>query len=247
MTTEPTGILTEALQFVDKSESEPMDAATIDLEIEKRNRVLRTLLPIENGARHEINQEIAELNTQKRITLAINGPYRKFHLAEPLKWRRADGMPKLAVFSLADPVMAFEAEYIGGNWSQDHSTVKPNLPTVMLRCFNDVREKLYRESRERYRQTSSSTRIGKITASAKFTGLIPPEAKKEIEAAKQCFGNNIFLVAEAPQWKISEEVREVPIERKDPLVVGVVEDQIFYITKFDPTNLENLLQSEFLE
>lgn len=241
---EPVGILEEVLRLVENNKAEPSDVAALDIQISKRRKVMAALLPIEADASVGIQAEINELERQRAMARAISGPYRKFRLAEALRWRRPDGNPKLVVFGMDHPEMQFEAFYSGDGWQRDYSVVRPNLPRVMEACYSDVRENLYLEARKRSAGKEIWEKRCLMRLTAKFSGLIPGEFKDKIQTAKKDFDSQVYLVAEAPKWELNEEVS---IANRDPLVIGVLENEIFYITKFDPTNLENLLTSEYLE
>jgi hypothetical protein len=85
-----------------------------------------------------------------------------------------------------------------------------------------------------------------------WQGVIPTEARAKIREA-EALGvfDGIYLLAETDrsEWNVRTRIR--PFERPrlqfDPLVVGYKDNQLWLITKFDPTTVEKYVAEEFSE
>lgn len=128
-------------------------------------------------------------------------------------------------FSLA--VEAYEDE-------DDDVEFEPQLPDAIEDQFEDVIQYLGTKSRK-------TRGWNAVQISAEFQGVMSPEVREKTKAASRHF-DEVFLIAEAPAWKI-DEIRST---KGDPLVVGWVEEteQMFLITAFDPTDLEKYVQEQ---
>jgi len=69
---------------------------------------------------------------------------------------------------------------------------------------------------------------------SEFKGLIPDKTKEKIRKEIDNFDNNIYIVSEA-DWE------EEPVERIDPLIIGIKKDTCFLIDSFDTTSIEDLV------
>lgn len=69
-----------------------------------------------------------------------------------------------------------------------------------------------------------------------FSGLIPTDVKKDIIEANEIF-DEVFLVKEA-KW-------QVDIIEKDPLIIGMLDNEAYLVAHFDCTPFEYYAKSEF--
>jgi len=75
---------------------------------------------------------------------------------------------------------------------------------------------------------------GHVRFQFKFSGMVPPSVKTEIEKAEKLFKDNIFLVQEPSEFTVT--VGNIP---KDPLIIGIDQyENAYLIDSFDETNLE---------
>ncbi len=87
-------------------------------------------------------------------------------------------------------------------------------------------------------------KTGPISLKSTFHGIFPEETRKRLLEARKVFGNQIFIVAETKPEDWSQE-KYIPRLVKDPLLVGVINDNCFYITEFNTTPLERYVRTEF--
>ena len=82
-----------------------------------------------------------------------------------------------------------------------------------------------------------------IQITAEFQGVMPSEVREKTREASRHFGE-VYLIVEAPGWKV-DRIRST---KGDPLVVGWVKEteQMFLITAFDPTALEEYVQIQHI-
>lgn len=159
--------------------------------------------------------------------------YRPFplnRLQEVLRWRNPDGWPTIAPFSIDSPRFEF-AVHPSGGWDRGEvrRVIHPALPPPLRECHGDVFEKLGRRK--------SAWRS--IHLAVTFTGVLPPEVRATIIAAKRQF-EQILMLAEVDHWQIEE--REVPAIRTDPLVVGFDGQDFWLIAAFDLTPIEEAIR-----
>lgn len=94
---------------------------------------------------------------------------------------------------------------------------------------------------------------GTYALTTTFDGLIPEHARKEISKAQNIFlPHNVFVIAEAKEWKIKKVhyVNPLPSVRpvvRDPLAIGIHEDKSYLVCAFDTTTLEHYIASEFTD
>ncbi len=80
-------------------------------------------------------------------------------------------------------------------------------------------------------------KIGDIELTSTLHCLVPAETQERIKKAKEIFKNNLYFIAEAKpdEWNVRK------IAPRDPLVVGLIDNQGYLIDKFDPTDLESYI------
>ena len=80
-----------------------------------------------------------------------------------------------------------------------------------------------------------------VILTANFTGLIPSEVKENVKKSLNYFGKKgIYLITETKpeQWNVK-------FITKDPLVIGMKNNQAYLIDHFNTTKLENLVKDTY--
>jgi len=123
-------------------------------------------------------------------------------------------------------------------WKRD---IDPSLPKKTRKKIKRVFED-YKLNLAYNRYDNRLVRLG-----SNFNGIVPTKIKQRVEEARRFFQDNIFLVAETKpeEWSIqtSPESRIV----RDPLLLGVIDNDCFYIDEFNTTPLEDYVKREFTE
>ncbi len=139
-----------------------------------------------------------------------------------LRWRKKDGTPAFGVF---DPFNA-------------HPSCTISVSNPEDRMFSFGRTKVLLGSDEAHSLAEFFADLkGYKTFSANWSGMIPPEIRKEIQALKKEASIKCEIIAEC-DW----EVRTIP---PDPLVVIRFGSHAWLVAAFDTTPLENYVKSEF--
>jgi len=132
-------------------------------------------------------------------------------------------LPNLAIYSLDNPVFHFSYQiWLARSQKIEKMGISFNheIPPIFEKQFRYLLG--YTLSSESYIEGSFESR---------FVGLIPKDVKQDIQNAKETFGNEIYLVAEA-KWDAK------PFSVDDPLIIGVVKDSCFLISQFNTTPME---------
>lgn len=195
------------------------------------------MLPIESLSTEKIDEVHREASRQiKRLTdVEKLRQYATFSV-EPLKWRNKDGWPRLAVFSLASPTVKFAVIAQTADWTGRRSWkrhIAPTYPRLISDCYADVLAAMSIKAKALKKS---------VHLEAQFTSLIPAPIKAKIAEAQPHF-KEIFIVAEAPNWKL--ETVAIPRPQRDPLVVGFDGHNLWLIAAFDATPLERYIQDEW--
>lgn len=83
--------------------------------------------------------------------------------------------------------------------------------------------------------------------SAKFEGVIPASVRTIIRKAVDSKNfQEVFILAEVPEWKITTRPAPRPIAHGDPLVVGYDGKHMRLIHAFDTTSFEQYIAEEFV-
>lgn len=152
--------------------------------------------------------------------------------------------PRFAVYSLDSPKC--EVEVAIGLWGTHvsidrRSVLQPSVSGILSKpltsCFEIIRKKVTKdEDGEDPFYLPSHTRY---SFTSKFKGIIPEDVRQTINYSKKLFGNRIYLVAEADNWKGRK------VDTEDPLVIGVRGNKCFLLDEFDCTKMEHYVKSEF--
>jgi len=132
--------------------------------------------------------------------------------------------PLFAVYSLDDPLcricnmLKMSNHYVKIDSPQ-------NLPSIISRPLIDAID---------YKPRSPIGLWGTEYFKSEFKGLIPDKTKEKIRKEIDNFDNNIYIVSEA-DWE------EEPVERIDPLIIGIKKDTCFLIDSFNTTSIEDLV------
>jgi hypothetical protein len=233
-------VMTRASQAIEPFTVEA-DVKELDFEISRLSQEQKRLYGIEAHASQAIGQKLHTLQNERRVVRAYNkfrGNKRKLS-SEVLTWRKSEPLyssngiavpqPELALFGLGQDHITLNSQWSGhGEWN-------PTLPVGLTELYKDVYERL----------GSLNSRLGySITHSllAAFSGVIPAETKEKIRdaTADQVF-SDIRLLAET-EWSL--DVHPNP-RYADPIVVGLVNCEMWVIDVFDPTPLEDYIAREF--
>lgn len=199
------------------------------------------LLGIEVNAKKDIESQIQVLELRKKalemeVKCGTSGKYKLLDTAA-LTWRRPDGWPSLAIFSLNSPTFSIAVSH-SNNYFNDtirvRTTVSPSaLPANLRKSYDDVVKKLKQET------ASGET----STLSCKFEGVIPLEVKEKITKSRKDF-EEIFIIAEPANYTLRKHAIKVRPPSPDPLVVGLQDGTLWLIAAFDVTSVEQaMLQS----
>src|SRR5258706_4328259 len=188
------------------------------------------------AAKYEIRQlENFDLHKFKILEKATKAKYRLMS-EEPLNWRREDGWPRLAIFSLQkeDDKTCEIALYESGRLDFIHPRYGMD---DFLKHYNDLKPKL--------REKLNFTRAVSITC--RFKGLFDSGTRTKIREAQKIFGEDyVFLIAEPKEWTVKQYPRDpIGSVKDDPLVVGYESDSksLWLIHSFNTTFVEDLAGS----
>lgn len=192
---------------------------------------LRTLYEKKQALEEKIEAiHFKSAGQQMHIEMAKKG-YPQQMSPEFLTARKKDGTPTFMVMDLKSKSVAI-------NIYKNLVIFEPNLPDLLEKQLKVAVEKLQKKLTIQW-GLHESTRIV-----ATYTGIVPTKARVEIQKAidSRLF-NKIFVVAEAPKW----DRYETYTAKGDPLVLGWVEktQQLFVITIFDPTSIEQYVLDQF--
>lgn len=192
-----------------------------------RKRAGAELLPIEQPA------VLPAVDAHLKMLERTSEGYRPFpldRLQEVLRWRNPDGWPTIAPFSIESPKFEL-AVHPSGGWDRDgiHRIIAPKLPPPLHECYEDVLETLGRRT----------SNWKSVHLAVTFTGVLPPEVRATIIAAKRQF-ERVLVLAEVDHWQIEE--REIPAISTDPLVVGFDGEHFWLIAAFDLTPIEEAIR-----
>ena len=208
---------------------------TVVSSIAAMNDVVENLIGCEKAELPEIRRKLTELKTREKQLKSMTDPTLVgmpiFSLV-PLTWRRKDGMPYLAVFSIDSE--KFEIAAVGKRTLYGSSrvywkrTFEPKLSKDVLACYADVVETVAKKARSSRKS---------IRLRAEFRGMMPAAVKQRIKEVKPLF-QEIFIVTEVSDWKMETSPIPAPPKDPDPLVVGFDGTSYRLIAKFDTTSIE---------
>lgn len=218
-----------------------LDYYELSNELSRLTREQHGLLGIESVAREALAARITEVKgdfVKVKAFERVGGEVKRLS-PEVLSWRKKEAIwhngmaipvPEVAVFHLDSAVFRIGTD----GWSSI-GVVDPSLPTVLKNRFGDVMAAVTSLD-----SSSSYRRAHAIYAT--FSGLIPSETKAKIrEAQATKVFSDIRLIAEA---EYDLDVQPHP-RLADPIVVGLVNDEMWVIDVFDPTPLEDYIAQEF--
>ncbi len=215
-------------------------------------RIKEYQLPIEETDSQEVNNhlklaahQMQAVGCRKAITAFSKDAYQILDLA-PLKWRSGeDGLPIFGVFHPGNPLTGWSCRA-----PNTAGKVVPvvKLPASLADCYRDIEQLVEERAKEAYRSAfqhqGSRVETVEVELQAKFSGLIPIKVKEEMaRALRSKLFRNLYIIAEVLKWQWNKIVTS---RKGDPLVVGDdAAGQIWLITSFDTTSLEELFGSEF--
>ena len=181
---------------------------------------------------------------------------------------RKKGWPRFAVYNLQDPISFLQTQlyrewnkkekfYFSGNYqkAQDSYSRSPHgTQKIGTGIFDEYFEDIFEEFKKRCikshrwtRKFANSVLDIRFRIQTKFNALIPPRVRKEIKEARKTFTESIYMIGEAEEWTLSNEVKITPVRRVDPLVIGVKGRKAFLVTSFDLAPVEDMVRREFTE
>lgn len=202
----------------------------------------RSLLGVEMQAKLLLGERINALKQEKlAITAYEKLPGEKRRVSnEVLAWRKKEPLivsgypiplPELALFSIDHPTLRFSSSHRG------HGSFEPGLPSGFHQYYQDLRDQVVRPSQDSFGYVVTST----LTAT--FSGVIPADTRQKIaEVRSSEVFSDIRMLAEA-EWAY-DEVPE-PLYA-DPIVVGIIGEEMWVIDIFDPTPIEEYIAREFI-
>lgn len=156
----------------------------------------------------------------------------------------APRLPVFAVYSLENPFCNITAKYkrvyFKDNFLFKFKLGKKNKPSPASEYFNKkmaLEDSVQITARTGDRNTVM-TQYTVVLESRFNKGMIPDKTKAKIDAARQYFGDNIFIVAEA-DWKITYAVGQAAPD-PEPLVIGISStEKASLIDAFDCSPVES--------
>lgn len=216
---------------------EEIDREFISSEIVRLTHERQLLYGIELAATTMLNNKIAELSRVNKRACCIDkiSFEKKILSPEVLTWRKSQGIPykgqespvpqpEVGLFGLDTPHLSMS----------NHGSWDPSLPPSLAALYDDVKGALWQLDKNGY--------MFEYNMTATFSGLIPAETKEKIqEARKSNAFTQIRLLAET-DWSIVQLPNPL---YADPIVVGLIDDEMWVIDVFDPTPLEDYIAKEF--
>ncbi len=238
-------------------------------QIENITKTIGTLRQIERDARTQLEAKRSDLKSQLTGT-----KYQQLSL-EALKRRNDVGLPVFALFALTSPIFTIESQNMGDSFGKYHpaqslpttlaqcyADVREKLTpfdTDGVRVFSVLIAAIAAliaidgKSFEAilggsivamlagaFAFFAPATKAVRITA--RYDGIMPIRVREKIaqvEESKEF--DQIFILAEVKEWQKDEVV----IPKKDPLVLGFVNNNLFLIDKYDTTGVEEYVANEF--
>jgi hypothetical protein len=189
--------------------------------------LLPTFTDLEEDARNIVQKDLNEA-VAKQLWLTNRIKYSRWYhnlSLDPLGWRNKDGWPELVVFTFNSSTISFIASSRG-------SSILPPLPQVLADTYEDVLTRLTEDATKRGMQ---------LRLILKFSGVIPDEAKRRMEKARQRGLEKFFVIAEPIKIEVVVEPIPVPMY-DDPLIVGLDNSgQLWLIADFDTTPVEEAM------
>lgn len=204
-----------------------------------------TLLPVEERAKKQVNDEIArkkarierlkaaEILDLPRLDASIFGWTKKQKAWKVMPFGRQPlDVPVFAYIPIDHEVCTLSATRRGYE-ERYGSNARPSAVTAQY-------EKIMNQMAH-----SLSGRITSVEISYRYEGVIPNNVREIIQAEK---GGERFkslgLVCEVDSWKITKTERP-PREFLDPILVGEKAGALWVLASFDPTPVEQYLLNEF--
>ncbi len=213
--------------------------------IENLERKQKQLTPLEKRTSAQIIEtKIQELRSQSEVLLMAQSGYPIRFSTDALKLRYADGPNQgLPVFGVYDfnqetdfciePTVTIHRSKIVSR-VQGLTFIPAGLPQDIQASYKDL--------------LSHLTMVPNvhIRLAARWSGVIPDEVSAAIqEAEKTGLFEKIYLVPQIMDWTVSARKVEPRPARSDPFVIGLHKGTWYLIAKFDPTDLENLVGTQF--
>lgn len=218
--------------FDNDSDLEKLDHEAVRLAKERNS-----LFGVEAEADLALLDKINELQSKQRKARAFHRfDGEKLRLSnEVLTWRKPELLasvpqPEVGLFGLGMASITLNSEW------ERNGKCNPKLPHGITTLYADVFE-----APSRLNQVYGFRSTHHLMAT--FSGVIPLETKEKIrDVQDRRIFSDIRLLAET-EWKL--DIQPNPFYA-DPIVVGLVEDEMWVIDIFDPTPLEDYIAKEFV-
>jgi hypothetical protein len=217
-----------------------IDIEAVNCEVGRLNREVRMMFGIEADAVMAINQKLRDLQRMQlkhRAHQRFADVKHKIDL-EVLTWRKPEPLhygksvipqPEVGLFGLTQPWLRLSSTFNGtANWT-------PKLSPHISKMYGDVASALSELD-------NSTTHHMSHHISASFSGVVPTETRQKIFAAQTSKAFTDVRILAETSWTL--EATPVPFYA-DPIVVGLVDDEMWVIDIFDPTPLEDYIAREF--
>jgi len=206
----------------------------IDEKLQAAKKMRSGLLGIEKHASALIAEQetkLVEARKELEATKITPMPGYKLMGLAPLSWRDRNGFPKLVLFSMDSPTVRFRCERRSEYSDEVSLTCTPDLPNLLAKHYQDVKESLRRKTAA-YSATSISTT---------YNGILPEKIRDRIRAEATKW-KHIYVLAEVKGWKVDQESLPKP---GDPIVVGWDGEHLWVIDHYDLTPAEEHVLREF--
>lgn len=172
------------------------------------------------------DSRLAKLREKYPVEISVAAFENKaFWRTDRTDWGVSVRVPRLVIFNTDSAGFSVQSKAEETRYSTYRRLEARDLPAFLRRCFY----RFHHSCAEVFSKESS------VQLSAEFGGAIPLKVKEKIAAAREDFGDSIFVIAEVPDLKVNVQVT---MPRGDPLVVGAAGHRLFLITDFDTTSLE---------
>ncbi len=235
-------------------------------ELEARHKAaLAELLPVEASLKealdteyHSLHRQLYQRISQLRVELddaKLDEAYQRIDMSfmSRRKWSTEHqcALPLFSLFNIDAPDSVME----GHSTRSGHEGTIRNSSLAEPRLLLDLCAETAKLLAAKALQGLPSYTSQAWALSSRFAGGIPAAIRQKIAEAKPRF-EQIYLVAEAPEWKLEffqarsesgvhTRLNPKPIPQRDPLVIGQKQGKFWFIDAFDTTPAEEYVRKEF--
>lgn len=219
------------------------DEATIRQEYDKICTRLSELLPVEQSAQVDLQNKLKDLQAELFIIshCSVKPTAIDMSFLSRRKWSAKDkcAVPQFAIFSTKNPTCVLK-------YGRYRTNVAPwtSEPAVFLQfCGQPIRDVLVNRANYEWGRRGDRLEV-EVSLSTTFSGAMPDSTRQLILAAEKAF-DNVFIVADAPEWQLQVQQVPLPVRIGDPLVIGQKGQKFWLLDKFLTTAAEDWALSEF--